>query len=57
MRQAWPALLTILAVGQDTAAHRILTCLQRLSEPLGTMIEIEDNIGVIRLSGSTSNGS
>ena len=43
-------------VAAPDAAGRILTRLQRLSRPLGTTIEIEDNIGVIRMPRGTSNG-
>jgi poly-gamma-glutamate synthesis protein (capsule biosynthesis protein) len=35
-------------------AQRILERLQRLSEPFGTNIEIENGVGVIRVAGSDS---
>jgi poly-gamma-glutamate synthesis protein (capsule biosynthesis protein) len=35
-------------------AQRILTRLQKLSEPLGTKIAIENNVGVIRPAARTT---
>ena len=41
-------------VASAQAAQRILTRLQKLSAPLGTTITIEGNVGVIRLTPTTS---
>ncbi|HUU33192.1 MAG TPA: hypothetical protein VMW48_03960, partial [Vicinamibacterales bacterium] len=38
-------------------ARAILERLQRLSKPYGTVIAIEENVGVIRLSGSSPGGA
>ena len=41
-------------VASAPVAQRILTRLQKLSEPLGTTIAIENNIGVIRVRAATT---
>ena len=38
-------------------AQRILQRLQKLSEPFGTRIAIEGNVGVIRVDASRSTGA
>ena len=43
-------------LASPAAAQRILTRLQKLSQPFGTTIAIEGNIGVIRPAPRTSSG-
>ena len=43
-------------LASSETGQRILRRLQRLSEPLGTTIEIEGDHGVIRVVRQTSNG-
>src|SRR4029453_6047712 len=40
-----------------TTAQRILTRLQKLSQPFGTTIAIEGNVGMIRKAPRTSSGN